>query len=536
MSKVNSLITVLIVAVLGVHAATPAIAGTKIGIAGKEEQEKKREAFMQKYLWEMNQDNPIYKTSISYLDEVKKQTALEEVEQFFIENAKEIKNETIESFVSAKSMETTYSFTLQPSNIMLDGDARESRNNTGSLITGISAAQQINRTFDFSDSSPIIWARFYPNRNMGYIQLFQMRQNTHSPSLDINQRLNSPNIDIRNAALREMVSLERVDLGPEMGNVLARGNNIKRTYNGVNPFQPFIESSMPSRYVNMSLGAFKAAVGVWASHFSTTRGYLAIADVNVQQFSWSERRRLFRRTFHTEATATVSPRWFALTAFDNASGRPMSTGFMSSNCRASGGTEEQCVVVSPVGFIEISRFSDVPHEPFRFWHQHQSRTGWALGFFMVIVFFVSFLFPPISVGLNAVLNAGILALGYGAVSIIMSGGGSINSIQSGLLGRLSNGYEARSSAGDPNWNPDFCGTTGSRSPGWLLRGGGGRHGNYECINWLGRDPATLHGPVGDFFRSRAPNVEQDFNTHNSIEFMRNNNTRPRAFDGAPVRN
>lgn len=56
-----------------------------------------------------------------------------------------------------------------------------------------------------------------------------------------------------------------------------------------------------------------------------------------------------------------------------------------------------------------------------------------------------------------------------------------------------------------------------------------------CIHWLKNDLNTAPGPVGTYFRARRPEAVRDYTVPNDVDNMRNEETRPRRFDGAPVR-
>ena len=56
-----------------------------------------------------------------------------------------------------------------------------------------------------------------------------------------------------------------------------------------------------------------------------------------------------------------------------------------------------------------------------------------------------------------------------------------------------------------------------------------------CIHWLKSDLNTAPGSTGEYFRARRPEAVRDYTIPNDVENMRSEETRPRRFDGSPVR-
>ena len=345
--------------------------------------------------------------------------------------------------------------------VMTSGDAKTRRNNMGSLIVNSKTGTVAGNTFDFSESSPMIWARFYPDRGQGYIQVMTIRRTPYAREADgtvirdaaVDYRnkaktLRGKSSDIKNpratdiendielkndsASMDPYLKIESTPLGPEDGVLLATDNGIKKGFRGVNPFEDFVPTTGAAGtkvYSNIKLGAFLAVVGTWARHYGTQRGYVAVAKTTQDSASWNkcEKRVLgmcIRRRYHTESWALVRPIWFALGSGDNAVGKAKVTAFKSSSCMAAAKPsnrvndlmgDNDCVVFSGVTFLQVSDNADVPNGWMNVWHQHKhfAKTNWwpiIAIVLAVVTFAVSSAMAPLFLGGSSYM-AGLIMVG-----------------------------------------------------------------------------------------------------------------------------
>lgn len=466
---------------------------------------------------------------------------------------------------------------------MTGGDARVRSNDAGAIITDLSASTQSEKTFDMTESAPMLWARYYPYRRVGYIQMITMRKKAYTPSFNVANRLNDP--ATRAGAIGESVEIQTEVLGPIDGERLVKGNGAKLPYRGVNPFKAFIKTDDPKMYSQISFSAFLTTVGVWGRYYSTQRGFVAVADNRQEKREWREcTKRIFgaclRRRNHVESYVEVRPRWYLMTAGENAIGKANIMAYASEECKArptllpaaasfDAAREAECVVFSGAAFVEASTNSDVPQEWLKVWHQHYAKEGWTMLFFAILFlvggFAFSALIGPLFAGtlevavaaatanLNivmtiAVLDGVLVAGAYALTTFVLNGGGSLSDIQNGMFGSLGAGVEIPDlSKEDRDWSPNDCIVNGPTARAPYLYDRSHRHNRPEagsspealdasgCIQWLKNDLNAAPGAVGEYFRSRRPNAVRDYTVPNDIRNMSTESTRPRRFDGAPVR-
>ncbi len=469
---------------------------------------------------------------------------------------------------------------------MTGGDARVRSNDAGAIITDLGANTQSNKVFDMTESAPMLWARYYPYRRVGYIQMITFRKKAYTAPFDVSTRM--ANVATRSSAIADAVEIQTEVLGPIDGERLIKGNGVKLPYRGVNPFKPFIKPDDTKMYAQISFAAFLTAVGVWGRYYSTQRGFVAVAENRQEKKEWSEcTKRVFgaclRRRSHVESYVEIKPRWYLMTSGDNAIGKANIMAYASEECKTktsllppgtafAAARDSECVVFSGAAFLEASTNADIPQEWLKVWHQHYAKEGWTMLFFFILVMIGGFAFSmmigpifagtmeiavaAIGAGLDVVLTIavidGILVAGaYALTSFILNGGGSLSDIQSGLFGQLSSGVEMIDiSDEDRDWSPNDCVVDGPTARRPYLWGSGHRYQRAEvapnttqedmptvsgCIHWLKNDLNTAPGSTGEYFRARRPEAVRDYTIPNDVENMRSEETRPRRFDGSPVR-
>jgi hypothetical protein len=467
---------------------------------------------------------------------------------------------------------------------MTNGDARVRSNDAGAIITDLSASTQSDKAFDMTESAPMLWARYYPYRRVGYIQMITLRKKAYTPQFDVTARLNNPGT--RAAAIGDAMEIQTEVLGPIDGERLVKGNGSRLPYRGVNPFAAFIGPDA-KLYSQISFSAFLTTVGVWGRYYSTQRGFVAVAENRQEKREWNEcTLRIFgaclRRRNHVESYVEVRPRWYLMTSAENGIGKSNIMAYASEACRTRATTlpngsefdaarETECIVFSGTAFLEASANADIPNEWLKVWHQHYAQSGFTMLFFFLLImvggFAFSALIGPIfagtmeiavaAVGANlnvvmtiAVIDGLLVAGAYALTTFILQGSGNLSSIQNGLFGSLASGVEIPdiSAEGDQAWSPNDCIVSGptARVP-YLYSEPKHRHNGVEpgsvasalpasgCIQWLRNDLNTAPGPVGDFYRARRPNAVRDYTTPNDVKNMGSEDTRPRRFDGAPTR-
>ena len=469
---------------------------------------------------------------------------------------------------------------------MTGGDARVRSNDAGAIITDLGANTQSNKVFDMTESAPMLWARYYPYRRVGYIQMITFRKKAYTAPFDVSTRM--ANVATRSSAIADAVEIQTEVLGPIDGERLIKGNGVKLPYRGVNPFKPFIKPDDTKMYAQISFAAFLTAVGVWGRYYSTQRGFVAVAENRQEDEDWSEcTKRVFgaclRRRNHVESYVEIKPRWYLMTSGDNAIGKANIMAYASEECKTktsllppgtafAAARDSECVVFSGAAFLEASTNADIPQEWLKVWHQHYAKEGWTMLFFFIFFMIGGFAFSmmigpifagtmeiavaAIGAGLDVVLTIavidGILVAGaYALTSFILNGGGSLSDIQSGLFGQLSSGVEMIDiSDEDRDWSPNECVVDGPTARRPYLWGSGHRYQRAEvapnttqedmptvsgCIHWLKNDLNTAPGSTGEYFRARRPEAVRDYTIPNDVENMRSEETRPRRFDGSPVR-
>ena len=469
---------------------------------------------------------------------------------------------------------------------MTGGDARVRSNDAGAIITDLGANTQSNKVFDMTESAPMLWARYYPYRRVGYIQMITFRKKAYTAPFDVSTRM--ANVATRSSAIADAVEIQTEVLGPIDGERLIKGNGVKLPYRGVNPFKPFIKPDDTKMYAQISFAAFLTAVGVWGRYYSTQRGFVAVAENRQEKKEWSEcTKRVFgaclRRRSHVESYVEIKPRWYLMTSGDNAIGKANIMAYASEECKTktsllppgtafAAARDSECVVFSGAAFLEASTNADIPQEWLKVWHQHYAKEGWTMLFFFIFFMIGGYAFSmligpifagtmeiavaAIGAGLDVVLTIavidGILVAGaYALTSFILNGGGSLSDIQSGIFGQLSSGVEMIDISDEKrDWSPNDCVVDGPTARRPYLWGSGHRYQRAEvapnttqedmptvsgCIHWLKNDLNTAPGSTGEYFRARRPEAVRDYTIPNDVENMRSEETRPRRFDGSPVR-
>ena len=469
---------------------------------------------------------------------------------------------------------------------MTGGDARVRSNDAGAIITDLGANTQSNKVFDMTESAPMLWARYYPYRRVGYIQMITFRKKAYTAPFDVSTRM--ANVATRSSAIADAVEIQTEVLGPIDGERLIKGNGVKLPYRGVNPFKPFIKPDDTKMYAQISFAAFLTAVGVWGRYYSTQRGFVAVAENRQEDEDWSEcTKRVFgaclRRRNHVESYVEIKPRWYLMTSGDNAIGKANIMAYASEECKTktsllppgtafAAARDSECVVFSGAAFLEASTNADIPQEWLKVWHQHYAKEGWTMLFFFIFFMIGGYAFSmligpifagtmeiavaAIGAGLDVVLTIavidGILVAGaYALTSFILNGGGSLSDIQSGIFGQLSSGVEMIDISDEKrDWSPNDCVVDGPTARRPYLWGSGHRYQRAEvapnttqedmptvsgCIHWLKNDLNTAPGSTGEYFRARRPEAVRDYTIPNDVENMRSEETRPRRFDGSPVR-
>ena len=469
---------------------------------------------------------------------------------------------------------------------MTGGDARVRSNDAGAIITDLGANTQSNKVFDMTESAPMLWARYYPYRRVGYIQMITFRKKAYTAPFDVSTRM--ANVATRSSAIADAVEIQTEVLGPIDGERLIKGNGVKLPYRGVNPFKQFIKPDDTKMYAQISFAAFLTAVGVWGRYYSTQRGFVAVAENRQEKKEWSEcTKRVFgaciRRRQHVESYVELKPRWYLMTSGDNAIGKANIMAYASEECKTktsllppgtafAAARDSECVVFSGAAFLEASTNADIPQEWLKVWHQHYAKEGWTMLFFFIFFMIGGYAFSmmigpifagtidiavaAIGAGLDVVLTIavidGILVAGaYALTSFILNGGGSLSDIQSGIFGQLSSGVEMIDISDEKrDWSPNDCVVDGPTARRPYLWGSGHRYQRAEvapnttqedmptvsgCIHWLKNDLNTAPGSTGEYFRARRPEAVRDYTIPNDVENMRSEETRPRRFDGSPVR-
>lgn len=466
---------------------------------------------------------------------------------------------------------------------MTGGDARVRSNDAGAIITDLGANTQSDKLFDMTESAPMLWARYYPYRKVGYIQMITLRKKSYTPQFDIAARMNNP--ATRADAIGNSMEIQTEVLGPIDGERLVKGNGSRLPYRGVNPFAAFIGPDA-KMYSQISFGAFLTTVGVWGRYYSTQRGFIAVAENRQEKREWNECtlkvwKACLRRRNHVESYVELRPRWYLMTSAENAIGKSNVMAYASDECKARGTTlpsgpqfqnavDTECIVFSGAAFVEATSNADVPNEWLKVWHQHYAKEGFTMLFFFILFmvggFAFSALIGPIFAGtmdiavaaiganLNVVMTIavidGVLVAGaYALTTFLLQGSGNLSSIQSGPFGSLSSGIEMPNIAGegDQAWSASSCIVDGPAARVPYLYGSSHRHNGPEpgsvpiglpasgCIQWLKNDLNDAPGPVGDYYRSRRPNAVRDYTTPNDVKNMSTEETRPRRFNGAPAR-
>ena len=272
-----------------------------------------------------------------------------------------------------------------------------------------------------------------------------------------------------------------------------------------------------------------------------------------------------------------------MTSGDNAIGKANIMAYASEECKTktsllppgtafAAARDSECVVFSGAAFLEASTNADIPQEWLKVWHQHYAKEGWTMLFFFIFFMIGGYAFSmmigpifagtidiavaAIGAGLDVVLTIavidGILVAGaYALTSFILNGGGSLSDIQSGIFGQLSSGVEMIDISDEKrDWSPNDCVVDGPTARRPYLWGSGHRYQRAEvapnttqedmptvsgCIHWLKNDLNTAPGSTGEYFRARRPEAVRDYTIPNDVENMRSEETRPRRFDGSPVR-
>lgn len=425
--------------------------------------------------------------------------------------------------------------------VMLRGDIRITKNSSGAVIANIPAGQTATDMYAMSGNSPMIWGRYYPATKSGTIQVSFMKRNLHAAGC------------VPSSPATCGVEIETIELSPDKGTKF-QGNGVKTYFDGVNPFEAFRDPAGSPLYRNIALGAFQAAMGMWAKHYSTSRGFLAVADQKYNGlFNWDEcSKRVLgacvRRRYHTEANATIKPAWYIMTTADRAQGRGVVPIYRARGCISS---DVACGVTGGMAFLKASDQSDFPSTEERLWHQHIWDDSWTMmAFIIVIATIVSagtllfaagpLMFASSLAGMGGISNLGLIALvegvgfglSYGLISYALDGGhGGFGDAQDGFFGGLSDGYVENAAPSNPQWSPTACIESGSgphaTDPG--------RHGGRECRNWISGDLSSAPTGVGTFFNQRNSQPDRDWSVTNDVKALRDSGGMPVRNGGMPER-
>lgn len=435
--------------------------------------------------------------------------------------------------------------TAPPSDVdlMLRGDIRITKNATGTVLANIPAGQTAEEMYSMSGNSPIIWGRYYEANKSGTIMVSYLTRNVNDPSC-------TPTTPHTCG-----VTISTTPLTPEMGNRFAEGNGVKKLFDGVNPFEAFIDPVGSPIYKNIHFGAFQAVMGMWAKNYSSSRGYLAVAETKFGGvFNWDEcRKKVFgacvKKRFHNEANTKVKAKWYVMTTPERAQGRGALTSYRARGCISS---DLSCTVLGGMAFLEVSKHSDFPSEEEQSWHQHKWDDSWTvMAFILVIAAVVSggmllFAAGPVffstalvgaSTGLGGFVAIAVVegigfGLAYGAISYVANGGqGSFGDAQDGLFGNLSDGSISATPDSNPEWSPAQCMQYGSGPHA----SAGGRYGNQECRSWLTSDLSAAPSGVGSFFNDRNVEPTRDWSITNDVKALRSSGGTPLREGGLPSR-
>ena len=456
---------------------------------------------------------------------------------------------------------------------MTGGDARVRSNDAGAIIIDLNANTQSDKVFDMTESTPMLWARYYPARKVGYIQMITLRKKPYTPlSGDVAVGIKSQDPQTRANAIGNLMEIQTEVLGPADGARLVKGNGSRLPYRGVNPFSAFLGSD-PKLYSQISFSAFLTAVGVWGRYYSTQRGFVAVAENRQEKRDWNEciKNSIFgclKRRNNVESYVEVRPRWYLMTSVENGVGKANVLAYASNECisrqssfplgpQFESARETECVVFSGAAFLEATSNTDIPNEWIKVWHQHDAKEGNTWNFFFLILlpfvgvlggailaqFFVKSL--DISVNSVGVTNGLLVAGAYAFTTMLMQGSANRSSLPPGFFGGLLPGIETPNLAGegDPKWSPHECIVNGPAARVPYLYSGAPAKSRFAgtplplsgCIQWLRNDLKDAPGSVGDYYRIQQPDAVRDYVTPNDVERMSNPATRPRRFDGAPVR-
>ena len=474
---------------------------------------------------------------------------------------------------------------------MTSGERNTISNNTASVLTGLPSSGFTEQAYDFTNTTPIIWGRYLPSLNRGYIEVTYLRKKGY---------VSDPKeFSVETATIADLegnYELRREVLGPKKGELL-RSKQATVGFRDTNPFTSFIppiNEMNQDLYQDISYGAFVAAVGQWAQYYSTQRGYIAVADYNVEVNRWQKKRTFgLRVENHKEASAAVRPSWRALSAANNAPFRAFSSTYRVAPCSAkpsphtaaasrTGGTpsaaivDSECLAFSGIGVVTATKSADIPSHAATLWHQHDWSTRWN---WLAVLFFIA---AVVTLGAGAFAEAAVLSgitadiidwnspnrsstlasfqvledgtawgLSIAMARSVVGPDGTVTPPSAQEWGRLANlgdGLKA-SEVTDPLWSPAYCLAVGSRD---LLtqntepiRRGRPRHGcqknticetpRFACTNWLSSDIMTSNDVTGvkEMFESRKHDIKRDSIRANDVQRMQEQGSPKRFRIGEP---
>ena len=474
---------------------------------------------------------------------------------------------------------------------MTRGDRNIVTNNISGAMNGLDANQLRANSFDLSSTSPIIWGRYVPEARKGYIQMSSIRKKGY-----ISESVSLP--ENPDAATLDKFYETRVEvLGPERGTVFALKGSTSG-YRGINPFTDFktpknaIGITDPTQYHDIEFTAFATIVGMWAQHFSTQRGYIAVGNTRVETHQWEKCKTFVCniKNYHTEATAATKPQWFIMTSASNAIARAASSGFKVKECTKQAAVyqgsnqalkDSECIATSGVSFLSATTTSDIPKTEETTWHNHELKTGWNKLFILVVAILTSIYIGAImdvyaleqlllpydgyllgaatdAVIASATQSGALWMMGYGVATFIdLNMSGSSSSLSSNFLGKLNECTSGDTCYGidvfQPNqgkWDPAKCligangpVTTNPESSGITSGKSAPRHGcipgtsctvpKHACVNWLSKTIDDPKAPIAvrSFYETRSHKLEKDTLIPNEVLRIKEGGVSPKRFGG-----
>ena len=127
---------------------------------------------------------------------------------------------------------------------MTSGERNTISNNTASVLTGLPSSGFTEQAYDFTNTTPIIWGRYLPSLNRGYIEVTYLRKKGY---------VSDPKeFSVETATIADLegnYELRREVLGPKKGELL-RSKQATVGFRDTNPFTSFIP---PINEINQDL-------------------------------------------------------------------------------------------------------------------------------------------------------------------------------------------------------------------------------------------------------------------------------------------